>query len=77
MMTGHARPGEHATMTGHYTGWTRAMMDAVLAVTEPWVDLPVIRQRIDALREGSTNTRALALKPIVKLPRQRVALVTR
>jgi hypothetical protein len=32
MMIGHARPGERVTMTGHYTGWTRAMIDAVLTV---------------------------------------------
>jgi len=58
MMTGHARPLERATMTGHYTGWTRAMIDAVLAVTTPWVDLPVIRTRIESLRDGSTTSKS-------------------
>lgn len=73
MMTGHARPGERATMTGHYTGWTRAMMDAVLTVTTPWVDLPVIRKRIETLRQGQTTRTTLTLKPIAKPPRQRSA----
>jgi integrase len=73
MMTGHARPGERATMTGHYTGWTRAMIDAVLAVTAPWVDLPVIRTRIETLRQGSTSIKALALKPIMKSSTRRMA----
>jgi len=77
MMTGHARPGERATMTGHYTGWTRAMIDSVLAVTTPWVDLPVIRKRIESLRQGPTASTTLALKPIAKLPRQRTAPVLR
>jgi integrase len=73
MMTGHARPGERATMTGHYTGWTRAMMDAVLTVTTPWVDLPVIRKRIETLRHRRTTGTTLALKPIAKPRRQRSA----
>jgi len=77
MMTGHARPGERATMTGHYTGWTRSMIDAVLAVTTPWVDLPVIRKRIETLRQGPTASPTPALKPIAKLPRQRTAAAMR
>jgi hypothetical protein len=78
MMTGHARPGERATMTGHYTGWTRAMMDSVLTVTTLWVDLPVIRKRIESLRRhGPTVSTTLALKPIAKLPTQRTAPVLR
>jgi hypothetical protein len=64
-------------MTGHYTGWTRAMIDAVLTVTTPWVDLPVIRARIDSLRQGSaTHVRPLTLKPIAKPPAQRRAPAT-
>ncbi len=73
MMTGHARPGERATMTGHYTGWTRAIIDSVLTVTTPWVDLPVIRQRIETLQQGSSASTTLALKPIAKVPTQRRA----
>jgi hypothetical protein len=42
-------------------------------VTVPWVDLPVIRKRIESLRQGPTATTTLALKPIAKLPTQRTA----
>jgi integrase len=77
MMTGHARPGERATMTGHYTGWTRAMIDSVLAVTTPWVDLPVIRKRIESLRRGESLRATVVLKPIAKVPRQPTVPVRR
>jgi integrase len=38
-----------------------------------WVDLPVIRKRIESLRQGLTASTTLALKPIAKLPTQRTA----
>lgn len=66
MMTGHARPGERRTMTGHYTGWTDAMMDAVVAVTLPWVELPVIKSRIADLRTGLIYGDVAPLLPIKK-----------
>lgn len=53
------------------------MIDAVLTVTTPWVDLPVIRKRIDTLRHGPTPTTTLALKPIAKVRNQRRAPAVR
>jgi len=67
MMTGHAKPGEKRTMTGHYTGWTDAMMDAVVAVTHPWVELPVIKARIADLRAGLVHGAIGPLRPINEL----------
>ena len=49
------------------------MIDSVLTVTVPWVDLPVIRKRIESLRQEPTATTTLALNPIAKLPTRRTA----
>jgi hypothetical protein len=74
LMTGHAKPGEQRTMTGHYTGWTEAMMDAVLAVTDPWVDAPVIRARLRELRAGRIRSTIGPLKPRIRKHRLRSAV---
>lgn len=64
MMTGHAKPGEKRTMTGHYTGWTDAMMDAVVAITRPWLELPTITARIAQLQAGHIHRDIAPLNPI-------------